>query len=173
LASPVKLARPHAGRDLIGPGHLGQTPEDQRADHGSMRLLATMSPPAARRGFTLIEILIVVVILGILAGIVITQYVDARVNTDDAVVRTQLNTLRTQIELFKIKNGKEPNLVAKQWDELIEGDFIYAIPINPLNDSSNVKGAPEPGAGWVWRPTGAGDKQIYATDTTGTDYFDE
>ncbi len=134
-----------------------------------------MSPPAARRGFTLIEILIVVVILGILAGIVITQYVGVRVDSDDAAVRAQLQTLRTQIELYKMTTGKQPNLVAKQWDDLIETDFIYAIPINPLNNLSNVKGAAAAGAGWVWRPslTGGSEKRLYATDASGTAYFPE
>ncbi len=138
-----------------------------------MRLVASMSPPAARRGFTLIEILIVVVILGILAGIVITKYVDVRANADDAVIREQLRTLRSQIELYKVKRGKEPKLVAKQWDDLLQGNYIYSIPINPLNNQTNVKGSPAPGAGWVWGPTlgpGTG-KQLYATDASGTAYF--
>ena len=134
-----------------------------------------MSPPAARRGFTLIEILIVVVILGILAGIVIAQLVDVRVDADDAVVRAQLQTLRSQIELYKIKTGQEPNLVAKQWDDLLKGDFIYAIPVNPLNNLSNVKGSSAATSGWVWHPnlTGGSGKQLYATDASGSAYFPE
>ncbi len=137
-----------------------------------MRLVASMSPPAARRGFTLIEILIVVVILGILAGIVITKYVDVRLDTDDAVIRAQLRTLRSQIELYRAKTGGDPKLVAKQWDELLKGNYIHAIPVNPLNKSSQVKGAAEPGSGWVWRPVpGRGIKQLFATDATGTSEY--
>ena len=138
-----------------------------------MRLVASMSPPAARRGFTLIEILIVVVILGILAGIVITKYVDVRLDTDDAVIRAQLRTLRSQIEFYRAKTGEDPKLVAKQWDDLLKGNYIHAIPINPLNNLTNVKGSPAPGAGWVWCPTlgpGSG-KQLYATDASETAYF--
>ncbi len=149
-----------------------QTPEGRRADQGCMRLVASMSPRAARRGFTLIEILIVVVILGILAGIVITKYVDVRLDTDDAVIRAQLRTLRSQIELYRAKTGGDPKLVAKQWDELLKGNYIHSIPVNPLNNLSNVKGAPQPGTGWVWRPVPGRDiKQLFATDATGTSEY--
>ena len=137
-------------------------------------VLLRNAPGAARSGLTLIEILIVVVILGILAGIVVTKYVDVRLNTDDAVLRTQLGTLRQQVELYRAKTGREPKLVAKQWDELLKGNYIHTIPVNPLNNRSNVKGAPQPGAGWVWRPKPRGSgKQLYATDATSTGYFPE
>ena len=139
-----------------------------------MKLLAMRTPPAARRGFTLIEILIVVVILGILAGIVVIQYVDLRLDADDAVIRGQLRTLRSQIELYRVKTGDDPKLVAKQWEELLEANYIHAIPVNPLNKSSQVKGAAEPGSGWAWRPVpGSGVKQLFATDATGTSEYSE
>ena len=61
-----------------------------------------------RRGFTLIEILIVVVILGILAAIVIPQFSDA---SDDAAAnsaQSTLNMIRKQIELYRFKESAEP-----------------------------------------------------------------
>jgi type II secretion system protein G len=61
-----------------------------------------------KRGFTLIEILIVVVILGILAAIVIPQFSDA---SDDAAAnsaRSTLATIRSQIELYRFKENAEP-----------------------------------------------------------------
>ena len=56
-----------------------------------------------QRAFTLIEILIVVVILGILAAIVIPQFTDASQEAMEASVVTQLQTLRSQIELHNIQ----------------------------------------------------------------------
>ena len=152
---------------------MGLSHREQLAD-GRCMVLVRNAPGAARSGFTLIEILIIVVILGILAGIVVTKYVDVRFNTEDAVLRTQLGTLRQQVQLYRTKTGREPKLVAKQWDELLTGNYIHAIPVNPLNNRSNVKGAPQPGAGWVWRPKPSGSgKQLYATDATSTGYFPE
>ena len=63
---------------------------------------------AAVRGFTLIEILIVVVILGILAAIIIPQFTDAADSAGVASARTQLQTMRSQIELFYSQVGKYP-----------------------------------------------------------------
>ncbi|MDZ4754174.1 MAG: prepilin-type N-terminal cleavage/methylation domain-containing protein [Phycisphaerae bacterium] len=58
-----------------------------------------------QRGFTLIEILIVVVILGILAAIVIPQFTNASQDAQVSAVKSQLQTVRSQIELYRIKNG--------------------------------------------------------------------
>lgn len=53
------------------------------------------------KGFTLVEILIVVVILGILAAIVIPQFTNASESAKASSVVSQLQTLRSQIELYK------------------------------------------------------------------------
>ncbi|MHC5008992.1 MAG: type II secretion system protein, partial [Planctomycetota bacterium] len=58
----------------------------------------------ARQAFTLIEILIVVVILGILAAIVIPQFTDASMEAASSNLRSQLQTIRSQIELYNVQN---------------------------------------------------------------------
>src|SRR3954466_8236755 len=57
------------------------------------------------RGFTLVEILIVVIILGILAAIVIPQFTNASNDARKSSVASTLQTLRGQIELFKIQHA--------------------------------------------------------------------
>jgi general secretion pathway protein G len=59
----------------------------------------------ARSGFTLVEILIVVVILGILAAIVIPQFTDASTEAKTSSLMTDLQTMRSQIELYKIQHN--------------------------------------------------------------------
>src|SRR5437764_13888180 len=58
----------------------------------------------SKRGFTLVEILIVVIILGILAAIVIPQFTNASQDARKSNVVSQLQTLRAQIELYKLQH---------------------------------------------------------------------
>jgi general secretion pathway protein G len=62
----------------------------------------------AKSGFTLVEILIVVVILGILAAIVIPQFTDASTEAKTSSLASNLQMLRAQIELYKIQHNDNP-----------------------------------------------------------------
>jgi len=59
----------------------------------------------AKRGFTLVEILIVVVILGILAAIVIPQFTEASTEAKTSALLSDLQGVRSQIELYKIQHN--------------------------------------------------------------------
>ena len=135
------------------------------------------------RGFTLVEILIVVIILGILAAIVIPQFTNASSDARTSSVRSTLQTLRSQIELFKIQHGDVPpvgtGLIAVMTGKTNPGDvgavsttgtlgpYLQSFPINPLNGSSVVGATAAAGTGWVYVVTGSG-YTVSATDTTGT-----
>ena len=67
---------------------------------------ASRGKPAA--GFTLIEILIVVVILGILATIVIPQFSNASAQASENTLKDDLRYLRTQIVVFKAQHRDVP-----------------------------------------------------------------
>ena len=138
--------------------------------------MRTHSMKRVRQAFTLIEILIVVVILGILAAIVIPQFTDASQEAMKSSVQTQLQTIRSQIELHNVQNPAsmfDPMVppVGNQWDQLVVGDYLQSPPKNPLQNGS-TEVATAPGAvGWVWSdPLGWGTS-IYAVDETGA-YFD-
>ena len=61
-----------------------------------------------RMGFTLLEILIVVVILGILAGLTVPQFVNAAQESTETSFVTSIKTLARQIDLFELENGFYP-----------------------------------------------------------------
>jgi general secretion pathway protein G len=63
-------------------------------------------------GFTLIEILIVVIILGILAAIVIPQFTNASTEAMESSLASQLQTLRSQIGLYKLQHSDTPPAAA-------------------------------------------------------------
>jgi len=133
-----------------------------------------------RQGFTLIEILIVVVILGILAAIVIPQFTDAAGEASRSNLQSQLQTIRSQIELYNVQNpafmydaGTATD--ATFWDPLIQNNYLQTLPKNPLQSgSTSVQAAPAMGAGWVWAESSAGDTwtlNIYSVDEFGA-WFD-
>ena len=76
-----------------------------------------------KRAFTLIEILIVVVILGILAAVVVPQFTNAADDANDAAVRSQLQTMRGQIELYRAQQGSDPDLITNGWSDLTTNTF--------------------------------------------------
>ena len=113
-----------------------------------------------RKGFTLVEILIVVVILGILAAIVIPQFTNASEAAKASSVLSQLQTLRSQVELYKNQHNNEyptdTGALTGTWDWTkmtnktdidgtvgttagthIYGPYMQQAPKNPFVSSAN------------------------------------
>ena len=65
-----------------------------------------------KSGFTLVEILIVVVILGILAAIVIPQFSQASTDAKTSSLQSNLQTMRSQLALYKIQHNDTVPLTA-------------------------------------------------------------
>jgi general secretion pathway protein G len=88
-----------------------------------------------RKGFTLVEILIVVVILGILAAIVIPQFTNATQDAQGGNLRAQLASLNRQIELYRARNNNAAPITtaAANWTALVSGNYIKAAPSNPAS----------------------------------------
>lgn len=96
----------------------------------------------AKSGFTLVEILIVVVILGILAAIVIPQFTNASSEAKLSSLCTDLQTLRSQIELYKCQHNDNPpswlNFVAQMTEKTDVngnagndfGPYLQKVPVN-------------------------------------------
>jgi len=101
------------------------------------------------KGFTLVEILIVVVILGILAAIVVPQFTNAANDARQGNVATQGSTLQNQLELYAAQNnGNYPSIAqleanaadgsANGWSVMIDGDYIKEAPSNPFAPAANA-----------------------------------
>lgn len=121
-----------------------------------------------RRAFTLIEILIVVVILGILAAIVLPQFTDATEDTELNTSLSQLRTLRGQIALYDATYSATFDPLTNQWDQLVTNDLIIQNPRNPYQDSDVVADAAAAGVGWVWADLSGFGDDLYLVDGGGS-----
>jgi prepilin-type N-terminal cleavage/methylation domain-containing protein len=120
------------------------------------------------RGFTMIELLIVVVILGILATIVVPQFSTASANAKESALKDDLRYLRTQIVVYRAqhhdcppgypngdreqaatgpdfvaqmtKPSDEDGITAAQTSPVYKlGPYLSAMPVNPLSGLSAVQ----------------------------------
>jgi general secretion pathway protein G len=154
----------------------------------------------AKRGFTLVEILIVVVILGILAAIVVPQFTQASTEAKTNSLASNLQSIRSQIELYKVQhNDTAPALLtftekmtetstiagvasgSKERDAAageIYGPYLERVPQNPFNNFGDLKAAADPPVaddltGWLYNETTG---EIFANTTGatpgGTDFID-
>ena len=156
---------------------------------------------SARKGFTLVEILIVVIILGILAAIVIPQFTNASEDARKSSLTSQLQTIRSQVELYKLQHRDElpPALAAggtgeAPWGEMVVktdadhtintagqfGPYLQAAPSDSLNGFSGVEiVSVDQTAGGAVSGTDVGfvlntaNGKVWATSKTGKFIYDE
>lgn len=79
-------------------------------------------------GFTLVEILIVVIILGILAAIVIPQFTEASNDARESALASDLQTVRSQLELYKVQHlERYPDKDAAGADDASVANFLARL----------------------------------------------
>jgi general secretion pathway protein G len=133
----------------------------------------------SRSGFTLVEILIVVIILGILAAIVIPQFTNASTQARESSLKSDLQTMRSQIELYKVQHNDvvptplasfvnqmtlysdiDGNTNAAKTAIFCYGPYLQQIPTNPFNNLATVVAVGASG-GWEYDATTG---EIHAAD---------
>lgn len=116
----------------------------------------TCNPRARAAGFTLVEILIVVVILGILAAIVIPQFASAAATSRDSAAKATLTRVRKQIEIYKTQHNNDPPTLADFANQMTlstnaagttaavgtsgfnYGPYLRDMPVNPYTSGSTI-----------------------------------
>lgn len=114
------------------------------------------------RGFTIVELLIVVVVIAILATITVIAYNGITQQAEESALKSELRTSTTQLEANKVVTGSYPTdteafMAAAQIEGDSEGNYLYAL----LDDGYCLT---------VMRPTGKAYTYNSAADTTEPGY---
>jgi len=86
-----------------------------------------------RRGYTLIELIIVMAIISILMAIAIPQYQKSLRRTKETMLHSHLQTLRTVIDEFTFDKKKAPQTL----QDLVTEGYLRAVPIDPITGNDN------------------------------------
>jgi general secretion pathway protein G len=85
-------------------------------------------------GFTLVELMIVMAIIGVLAMVAVPSYVKAIQHAREAVLKEDLRTLREAIDSYTMDKQKAPQSL----DDLLQDGYIKTIPEDPMTKSTTT-----------------------------------
>jgi prepilin-type N-terminal cleavage/methylation domain-containing protein len=100
-----------------------------------------------QKGFTLVELLIVIVILGILAAIVIARFAGATKETKEASLKGNLRTIRSSLEIYKANSHSNvyPSVLDDLWKgtnvDIDSKTFLERIPQDPFYKKKTIYAA--------------------------------
>ena len=107
------------------------------------------------RGYTLIELIIVMAIISILMAIAIPQYQKSIRRTKETLLHSNIQTLRTVIDEYTFDKKKAPQTL----NDLVAEGYLRAIPIDPIMGNVTPLYPYDPG---TWGPDEA--NQLIAND---------
>lgn len=100
------------------------------------------------RGFTLIELMIVLVVIAVLAGIIVPKYLDRIDDANETVLKQDLAGMRTAIDQFYRDKGRYPDSL----NDLVTQRYIRSVPIDPITNSA---------ISWKLVPSTSSDKNVF------------
>ena len=87
---------------------------------------------ARRRGYTLIEMIIVMAIISVLVAIAVPMYQKSLTRTRESLLKNNLFTLRTVIDEYTFDKQKAPQTL----QDLVDQGYLRNVPLDPMTGSS-------------------------------------
>ncbi|MGB8338312.1 MAG: prepilin-type N-terminal cleavage/methylation domain-containing protein [Burkholderiales bacterium] len=88
----------------------------------------------SRRGFTLIEILIVMALVALLLTIAVPRFFGSLEKSRETALREDLKVMRIALDKYYADKGHYPESL----DKLVEDKYLRAVPIDPITESSGT-----------------------------------
>jgi general secretion pathway protein G len=85
-------------------------------------------------GFTLLELMIVMLIIAILAAVAIPAYLASIKAAKEAVLKEDLHVLRGAIDSYTADKEKAPQSL----DDLVQGGYLKKLPVDPMTHSDST-----------------------------------
>jgi general secretion pathway protein G len=85
-------------------------------------------------GFTLVELMIVMAIIGVLAVVAVPSYISALRHAREAVLKEDLHILRSAIDSYTMDKQKAPQAL----DDLVQEGYLKSIPEDPMTRSTST-----------------------------------
>jgi general secretion pathway protein G len=99
-----------------------------------MKVDPTRGSRRGERGFTLIELVIVMAVIGLLAAIAIPSFVRSVQKAKEAVLQEDLHVMRNAIDSYTIDKEKAPQSL----DDLVQAGYLKSIPVDPITSRNDT-----------------------------------
>jgi len=103
-----------------------------RGEHNSILLVLTRAR-RNQRGFTLLELMVVISIIMILMAVAVPVYNQSIIQARESVLRSNLATLRSVISQYTLDKQKAPQSL----DDLVTAGYLRQIPVDPMTREPN------------------------------------
>jgi general secretion pathway protein G len=98
-----------------------------------VRQMAIRGKKAGEQGFTLIELMVVMLIIGVLMAIAVPSYIGAIKAAKESVLKEDLHVMRNAIDSYTMDKQKAPQSL----QDLVENGYLKVIPTDPMTRTSD------------------------------------